>query len=462
MNKEKSNFIKALLEKGAGVYEVGGTVRDRLLGLEHKDRDLLVTSLPLTELTHLLKNFGEVLLVGKSFGVIKFYPKGEPHESYDIALPRREMSSGPGHRDFEISFDPSLPAEIDLSRRDFTINAMAKEIATDRLVDPFNGQEDLRNRLLRMVSDKAFEEDPLRILRGIQFAARFQLTVEEKTYEAMSRNASLIKTISAERIAEEIRKLLSAEKPSFGFILMQKTGVLKDIFPELEENVGVKQGNKFQDDDVFMHTMRVLDASRKDTAIPYSGTLELMLSALYHDVGKARTQRFDPAKNRITFYCHQTVSRKMAKKRFEALKFSTIGLKTEETLNMIENHMFQTKSFFSERAIRRFINKIGPDVILKLVDLRIADNRGGRYPEGIRGVLKLRKRIGEELEKKTPFSIKDLAINGHDMMKLGVPEGPLIGKSLKELLEVVLDDPSKNTREELMKIAEEKIKKEKK
>ncbi|MBI4374160.1 MAG: HD domain-containing protein [Deltaproteobacteria bacterium] len=459
MSRQTLNFISALLEKGAAVYEVGGTVRDRLLGLTCKDRDLLVASLPLTELTSLLKNFGEVFLVGKSFGVIKFRPSGFD-ESFDIALPRREVSVGPGHKDFEISFDPSLPVEIDLSRRDFTINAMAREVRSERLIDPFGGREDLNNKALKMVSDKAFEEDPLRILRGVQFAARFRLTVEEKTYESMKKNAPLIRTVPAERIAEETRKLFLAEKPSIGFILMQKIGLLKEIFPELEENVGVIQGNKFQNDDVFLHTMKVLDASRRDTAIPYAGNLELMLAALYHDVGKVRTRRFVPEKNRITFYCHQTVSRKMARKRFEALKLSTIGVKTDDVLTLIENHMFQTKSFFSDRAIRRFINKAGPDLILKLVDLRIADNRGGRYPEGIRGILKLRKKISEELEKKTPLGVKDLGVGGSDLMKLGIPEGPLVGKMLKELLEVVLDDPEKNEREELMKIAAEKIKKE--
>lgn len=451
------NF-KVLEQRGAKVYEVGGTVRDRFLDRLSKDRDLLVTRLPLAQIIEALKPMGDVLTVGKSFGVIKFYPSAGKGECYDIALPRKEVSTGTGHRDFEVDFDPMLPVEIDLARRDFTVNAMARDLDTGRLIDPFGGEKDLKKRTLRMVSDKAFEEDPLRLLRGVQFAARLGLTVEELTFEAMRKNAPLIQTVSAERISEEIRKLLMAERPSVGFILLQKTGLLKEIFPELAENVGVLQGNKFRNDDVFMHTLRVLDAARKDSAIVHAGDLELMLAALFHDVGKGRTKRFIAEKKRITFYCHQTVSQKMFQKRMAALKISAIGVDTGRVGTLIENHMFQTKSFFSDRAIRRFINKVGPDLILKLVDLRLADNRGGRYPEGIRGVLKLKKRIEAELAKKSPFSIKDLAVGGKEIMAQGIPEGPQVGRILRELLEVVLDQPEKNTQEALLEIAKEKSK----
>lgn len=457
MREPRSPFIEALHNSGATVYEVGGTVRDRLLHRLHKDRDLLVASIPYQRLLTLLRPWGEVLPVGKSFGVIKFYPKDEPGVCYDIALPRREVSTGVGHRDFEVDFDPDLPVEIDLSRRDFTINAMAQEVRSGRLIDPFGGARDLENRTLRQVSDRAFEEDPLRLLRGVQFAARFELTIESGTLEAMKRHAPLLKTVSGERVAEELKKLLTAPRPSRGFILMEETGMLGEILPELKENVGVLQGNKFANDDVFMHTMRVLDASREDKAIPTSGDLELMLAALFHDVGKARTKRFVPEKNRITFYCHQLVGRRMFEKRLKALKLSTMGIDGEQVSSLIEHHMFQTKSYFSDRAIRRFINKVGPDLILKLIDLRLADNRGGRYPEGIRGVLKLRRRIEEELEKKTPLNVKDLAVRGDDVLALGVPEGPQVGKILKELLEMVLDDPSKNTKEALLEIAKQRL-----
>ena len=451
----------ALYEHGGRVYEVGGSLRDELLGQPKKDRDLLVTGIAMESLTALLQKFGDVLTVGKSFGVIKFHPGHHKDACIDIALPRKEISTGLGHRDFEVDFDPSIPVETDLSRRDFTINAMAKEIGGgdgeegSPWIDPFQGRKDLEEKILRKVSDRSFEEDPLRLMRAVQFAARLNFQIEPETFASMQKNAELIKTVSPERISEELKKLFMAEKPSVGFILMQKTGLLKYVFPELEENVGVEQGNKLHNDDVFMHTMRVLDASRKDTAIPMAGDLDLMLAALFHDVGKARTKGFDPVKNRMTFYGHQTLSRKMSKRRMEALKITTIGANPKQISHLVEHHMFQTKAFFSDRSIRRFINKVGPDHILKLVDLRLADNRGGKYPEGIKGVLRLRKRISEELDKKVPLSVKDLAIGGKDLMEIGIPEGPAIGEILKKLVHVVLDNPELNTKESLLNTVKE-------
>jgi hypothetical protein len=144
----------------------------------------------------------------------------------------------------------------------------------------------------------------------------------------------------------------------------------------------------------------------------------------------------------------------MAVKKLEALKATTIGLDIGNVSKLIENHMFETKSFFSERAIRRFISKVGKDLILKLIDLRIADNRGGKYPGGVGGVLKLKKRIVDELEKKPPFGPKDLKVNGHDLMKVGFSAGPKMGGVIKQLVEIVLDHPELNTKEELLTIAE--------
>src|SRR5262245_10957352 len=146
---------------GGRVYEVGGTVRDRLLKRPHKDKDLLVTGLPLPDIQRLLRKHGEVFTVGKSFGVLKFRHREDPEVQFDVTLPRYEVSTGLGHREFDVDYDRALPVEVDLSRRDFTINAMAIESAAGKLIDPFGGEEDLKNHVLRMVFDRAFEEDPL-------------------------------------------------------------------------------------------------------------------------------------------------------------------------------------------------------------------------------------------------------------------------------------------------------------
>ncbi len=448
-------YLQELLAAGGEIYEVGGPVRDRLLDRPHKDHDLLIRKLPLEKIQKTLKKFGDVFVVGRAFGILKFYPTAATDIEYDIALPRTERSTGTQHRDFEITFDPELPIEEDLQRRDFTINAMAMGYETGRLIDPYGGQKDLQEKILRQVSPQSFEEDPLRLLRAVQFTARLHLQIEPETWKAMQRHAALIETVSAERVTEEIGKLLTAPKPSIGFCIMRDTGLLPYIFPELQKTVGVEQGRKFRNDDVFMHTMRVLDASRKDDAIPYAGDMELMLAALFHDVGKPQTKRYNKEKDRLTFYGHQTISKRLAKKRMKDLKMTTLGINPQRISTLVENHMFQAKSFFSDKAIRRFIRIIGSDLILKLVDLRIADNRGGKYPEGIRGVQKLRRRIEETLAQEPPFNVGDLVISGHDLIELGIPEGPMIGEILNNLVEVVLDYPEKNNRETLTKIITE-------
>lgn len=444
-------YIDDIIRAGGRVYEVGGSVRDRLLGRRVKDKDLLVTGLPIESITRILRPSGKVTFVGRIFGVLKFSPHRDAGTTIDIAIPRKEVSTGPGHRDFNVEYDPGLSVERDLGRRDFTINAMAFDIKSEDLIDPYGGQKDLRNNMLRQVFANTFVEDPLRLLRAIQFAARFGLTIEPETMEAVRKNAELIKTVSNERIIEEINKLLTAERPSAGFRLMVDTGLLVHTLPALDATRGILQA-KQAGDDVFNHTMKVLDASRRDEVIDNAGDINLMFAALLHDIGKAKTERYSPKDKRVVFFGHQIVSARMVLKILEQMKGSTIGVDPQIVSKLIENHMFETKSFFSEKAIRRFISKVGKDLIYLLIDLRLADNRGGKYPGGIKGILRLKKRITEEINRKSPFGPKDLAIDGNDIMELGIPEGPEVGRVLKQLVELVLDEPGRNTREQLVAI----------
>lgn len=442
------SFIEAIYQAGGRVYEVGGTVRDQLLGHPHKDKDLLVTRVAFPDLIRLLGSFGQVHEVGKSFGVLKFKVRGADHD-FDIALPRTEKSTGPHHRDFEVRFDENLPVELDLQRRDFTINSMARELKSGELLDPFGGQKDLKDRVLRQVFAESFVEDPLRLLRAVQFSARFELTIEAETLAAMRQHAAKIETVSPERVIEEVGKLFRAERPSQGFYLMKETGLLHYVFPELEKTIGVEQPAK-KSGDVFDHTMKVLDASRSCGDLDRPGDLEIMFASLFHDIGKPYTIGYSEQTKRITFYGHQVVSTRLARKWMKKYRASMLGIDTENVLSMVHNHMFETKSFYTEKAIRRFIHKIGKELIFKLVDLRIADKKGGAYPNQLKGILRLKRRIQEELEKKPPFGPKDLALNGHDLMNLGYPAGPLLGQILKKLVELVLDDPALNTRQSLL------------
>ncbi|HCU26013.1 MAG TPA: hypothetical protein DF383_13430 [Deltaproteobacteria bacterium] len=445
------SFIDKIYHHGGQVYEVGGTVRDALLGQPHKDKDYLVTKLPMESLKQVLRAEGTLLEVGKSFGVLKFKPRGG-EDTFDIALPRTETSTGPRHRDYEVRFDEKLPVELDLQRRDFTINAMARECRSGQLLDPFGGEADLHKRILRQVFSESFSEDPLRLLRAVQFSARFQLEIEPETLLAMRKHAALIETVSPERIIEEIGKLFRAERPSVGFYLMRDTGLLHYVFPELEKTIGVAQPAK-KSGDVFEHTMKVLDASRNCSDLDYMGDLEVMFASLFHDVGKPYTVGYNEKTGKVTFYGHQIVSTRLTRKWLKKYRAGMLGIDPENVLSMVHNHMFETKSFYTDRAIRRFVHKIGKELIFKLVDLRIADKKGGAYPNQLKGILRLKRRIQEEIDKKPPFGPKDLALNGHDLMKLGYPEGPTLGAVLRRLVEVVLDEPLRNERESLIETA---------
>jgi len=267
MNRLSTDAVSAILEAGK-LYEVGGAVRDRFLGRteESKDRDYLVTGVGFESLVKILRRHGKADLVGSSFGVIKFtqFFEGVPH-TFDISLPRWEHSSGVGHKEFVVDFDPDLNVGDDLTRRDFTINAMALETVTGRLIDPLGGKVDLENKCLRMVASGSFEDDPLRMLRAIQFASRFDFSIEQDTYEALKKHAALIKTVSAERIAEELNKLIKlAERPSSGFRIMLDCGLLEEVLPELYICVGVDQPGGYHKYDVFEHTMQIIDACRPD------------------------------------------------------------------------------------------------------------------------------------------------------------------------------------------------------
>lgn len=454
IQKEHPKFVETLWQAKGEVYEVGGTVRDRILQIPHKDKDYLVRGIPIDKLKNILAPFGKVAVVGKSFGVLKFSPHSEPETMIDIALPRKERSTGEGHRDFDVDYDPNLSVEEDLGRRDFTVNAMALDLQTGKIIDPFHGQKDLKAKILRMVFDRAFEEDPLRLIRAVQFAARFGLTIEPKTFEAMETSAPLIATVSAERIIEEIRKLFLAPKPSLGFEIMRQTGLLKILFPEVQTLIGIEQ-DKRPGDDVYQHTMRVLDAARIDEHVEHAGDLELLLAALFHDTGKAPTRKYDKAKDRIVFYGHQLVSKRILRKWLARMKATHIGIDPRHVETLVEHHMFETKSYFTDKAIRRFVHKVGEDMIYKLLDLRLADNRGGKHPKSVNGVLKMRARVRAELAKKPPFGPKDLGLTGHDLMEAGVEAGPRMGQIIKQLVELVLDDPALNTKERLLEIVKQ-------
>jgi len=428
--------VQDILREGR-LYEVGGCVRDSYLQRrpESKDRDFLVCGISLSRLQDILRPYGFVDTVGKSFGVIKFTPhvrEGKSAVTVDISLPRKEQSTGVAHTDFEVDFDPELPVEKDLLRRDFSINAMARDMQDGSLIDPYGGQADLAQRIIRMVTPQSFAEDPLRMLRAVQFAARFEFSLEPDTYQALLDNVGLISTVSPERIAEELNKMLMrAEKPSIGLRLMQETGLMHHIIPEMDATVGCDQPGGYHAYDVFEHTIRIVDAC--------PARLELRLAALFHDITKPIHKR--PSETGASFYGHESSGGKVAKKVLSRLRYSNTVIK--DVMTLVERHMFTTE--MGPKGLRRFIRRIGPRLIPDLLDLRradvIAQGMGGTTED----VDELQQAIEVEINRKAPFSRADLAIDGGEIIEqFKLTESPMVGDILEYLMEKVLDNPDDN------------------
>ena len=436
---------KDILDNGE-LYCVGGDVRDELFGVRNIDVDVdyLVRGIPPENLEKILKKHGRVAFVGRSFGVYKFKPPGEPKE-IDIAYPRREVSTGPGHTDFEVDWDWQIPVEDDLGRRDFTINSIAKNVADGQLVDPYDGRGDIDKRVLRMVFAGTFLEDPLRILRGVRFAARFSLEIDPATYQSMIDAAYLVDTLSAERIQEEFTKLFKqCDRPSGALNTLQDIGALEHLIPELSRSHGVEQ-NEFHPDDVYWHSLKSLDAAPKERLVA-------RWAALLHDLGKVdkkKTVDDGIGGEKVVFYGHEKESGEIAERVLDRLRYGRDFVKT--CVHLVESHMFLYLDEWNQGTVRRFIQRIGKKNLDDLYALRAADCLSRGKTDEIERLEALKKRVAAEIEEADAFKISDLAIDGGDVIReLGMEPGPEVGRILGELLEEVLDDPSLNTRERLV------------
>ncbi len=433
------------------VFAVGGRVRDEIraelegASVPSLDSDYVVAGIGLDELTARLRAIGRVDVVGASFSVLKLTVDAE---TVDVAVPRRERSVGAGHRDFLIESGPDVTLEEDLGRRDFRMNMLARAIPSGRLVDPYDGVADIRARRIEILTPATFREDPLRMLRAAQFAARFEYTVTPALRQAMNDAAPLVTTVSAERIHDELVKLLQARKPSIGLVLLQETGVLGHIWPELVEGVGVEQ-NEWHAYDVWHHSLATLDASP-------SGDLAVRLSALLHDVGKPRT------KDGPHFYRHEMVGAEMARAMLERFRFSNEMAQITE--HLVRNHMYSTDPELSDSALRRFIRRVGPENIERLFDIRHADIAGSGLPKRDGANEIFEARVREELARKPAFSIRELAVSGDDVIEALVARRRVapdfkgdarVGAALHWLFEQVTDEPERNERSLLRNLLEQ-------
>jgi len=433
--KDVEKVVARLAEGGHEAYVVGGCVRDAIRGVDPQDWDVATNATP----EEIQKLFRRSLYTNR-FGTV-IVRQGD-HE-VEVTTYRVEAEYSDHRRPDHVAFTNSL--HEDLSRRDFTMNAMAWRPRHDEmpgeLIDPFGGQRDLAARVLRAVGDpeERFREDALRMLRAVRFATLLDLRIDERTGLAIRRSAQLAASLSGERVNQELTKILGAPVPSVAFRMLSTLGLLEVICPELEECRKTPQ-DKVAAQDVFEHSLATMDASPP-------GDLVLRLAGLLHDIGKPDT--FADGH----FHQHEFVGEAKARQILRRWRFDkeTIG----EVTHLIRHHMFWYETHWTPSAVRRFIRKVGIENIPPLFALRRADNigSGARSPR-MYALEALWQRVQEEIAAANAFSLRDLAIDGNDVMReLGIPPGPAVGQILNALFERVLDEPELNTREKLLELA---------
>jgi putative nucleotidyltransferase with HDIG domain len=436
------------------LYAVGGRVRDEFRARldptipPPKDLDYVVSGLTVDELVERLRSVGRVNEVGASFAVVKL---SALEGNADLALPRREQSTGTGHRDFVVQSGPDISIEEDLGRRDFRMNMIARRIGDDLIVDPFGGVRDIEARRIDIVSPQTFVEDPLRLLRAAQFAARFGFELSDGARSGMTAAAALVRTVSPERVCEELMKLFGiAPRPSIGIEILRTTGVLVELWPEIAEGVGIDQ-NEWHAYDVYRHNLETADA------VP-PGDATLRLAALLHDVGKPRT------KDGPHFYRHEHVGADMAAEMLARWRFPNETIAAVE--HLVRSHMYGADPELAPKAIRRFINRIGPAHLERLFALRHADIIGSGLPKRSQENELFESRVAAVLEEKPPLTVRDLAISGDDVIALLIERGAVpaefrgdarVGAMLAALFEEVVDDPTRNERHLLVERAKRYI-----
>ncbi len=420
---------------GFSLYIVGGAVRDFLLGIKNHDYDLCTDAEP----EEVMAIISHVIPTGIKHGTVtvRF-----ANESFEVTTFRTESSYSDFRHPDKVSFIKSL--DEDLSRRDFTVNAFAADCTTGVVTDLFGGYEDLKKGIIRAIGNpkERFQEDALRLMRMCRFCAKLDFIPDEKTLEDASTLSHLICAVSKERIFDELQKTLMSDHPSRGIALMEISGILKEILPELAACRGIHQ-TKLNATDVFEHIMIALDA-----AAEHNYSLEVRLALLLHDIGKVPTMSINQY-GIMRFHNHEIVGAKMANEILRRLKCSNHLIDTVTLL--IENHMVRYTENWTDGAVRRFINRVGKENINILFELQWCDqiaSEGRAKTELYDGFI---ERIREV--QKTAMTVKDLAVSGEDLSAAGIPKSKVMGEILSQLLEMVLDYPSLNDKEILLKEA---------
>jgi len=424
------------------VYLVGGAVRDMIRGKDIHDWDLATDALPQEVIDFVRRAGGKVIPTGIKHGTVTvFYRK----HSAEVTTFRTESNYTDGRRPDKVQFSTDI--KEDLSRRDFTMNAIALRLPDGEIVDPFNGAADIKAGIIRCVGNagERFNEDGLRPLRAVRFSAQLGFEIDKTTLDAIPGALSVSAKVSWERVRDEIDKILASPVPSRAFLLMEKTGLLELFLKELAACRGVEQKG-FHQFDVLDHSLLACDYAAKKN---YSH--EARLAALLHDIGKPPVRKMDES-GVWTFYRHEEIGVSMCHKILRRLCYSNEVI--DGVCHLVKEHMFHYTEEWTDAAVRRFIARVGESVLEDLYHLRRADAfaLAGKETEPM-NLTALADRVKKVLAQEHAFTLKDLAISGNDLMTIGIESGKTMGIILKELLETVLDDPAQNTKEKLLEIA---------
>ena len=430
-------IINRLNEHGYEGYIVGGSVRDLVLGKAPKDYDITTSAKP-DDIERVFQD-KKTFDVGRHFGTIVVVTE---EGNVEVTTYRTDGEYEDGRRPKEVYYTPDIIE--DLSRRDFTINAMAYN--ENGLLDPFSGMKDLRKKYIRTVGDpyKRFEEDYLRILRAVRFATQLGFQIDNKTKDACKKYAININRISYERIREEVFKILLSKTPSVGFRLMDELSILEVIFPELARTINFDQRNPHHNRNLFDHTLCVVDNTPP--------VLTVRMSALLHDIGKPTAFSIDE-EGIGHYYNHDKIGAERSRNMLNRLKCSKEFI--DEVTLFVREHMFYEG--MKEKGIKRMLRRVGQDKIFDLMELKKADMKckNNKDESLIDDQIDEVRKI---LDSSEPFKKEHLAVDGHDIIRLGYKRGVLIGEILDYLLERVVNNPKINNKEDLIEITKEKYK----
>ena len=452
---EVLDILNTLQTANFKAYLVGGCVRDILLGQDPKDWDITTNAKPeeiqgLFPHTYYENTYGTVKIINDK-------TENKALKTIEVTTHRVESEYSDGRHPDEVIFSDKI--EEDLSRRDFTMNAMAielqggiKDISKGHLIDPYKGHQDIQNKVVRTVLEpkKKFSEDALRIMRAVRLSTILGFSIEKETRESMKTLAKNLKDISRERIRDEFIKIIMSKKPEYGLTELKKLNLIEYTIPEFKESVGVEQGG-IHAYDLWEHSLKTLQAAaNKDFP------LEVRLASLFHDIAKPRTRR-KGEKKEWTFYGHDAVGARVTHETLESLKFPKETI--EKVSNLVRNHMFFSDTEqITHSAVRRIIRNVGKENIWDLINLRITDRVGTGRPKEEPYRLRKYKSMIEEV-MRDPISVGMLEIDGTRIMEVThETPGPKIGLILHALLEEVLDDPKLNTKEYLEKRTGELVK----